>query len=220
MIIDLIVVFISIFLLSKQIYDHNWYPVIVFVVSMLLLFAAKQPNYISVGVAAVMLGIVTINSIESFKDDKSSHNNKEQKTHTKSKRKIKVSEDEDDVDENDKNEIGDSENTDDENENENDDDENDQPDDDEVDELPEIDIGKTFRNAYANLNPKQIENMTKDTKELVKTQSNLISTLKNLEPVVTQGISLLDKFQGVGSTAKMFKDMSMKNKLPNLLEKK
>lgn len=38
--------------------------------------------------------------------------------------------------------------------------------------------------------------MTKDTKELIKTQKTLMSTLENLAPVVKEGKSIIDTFKG------------------------
>lgn len=57
-----------------------------------------------------------------------------------------------------------------------------------------IDAGTTFINAYKNLDKSQIEGMTKDTKELIETQKNLMDTLKTLSPVVTEGKKVLDTF--------------------------
>jgi hypothetical protein len=72
----------------------------------------------------------------------------------------------------------------------NDDDDDDDDDDDE----PYIDAGSTFLKAYKKLDQKQIEGMTKDTKELISTQKNLMETLKTLGPVVTEGKKVLDTF--------------------------
>ena len=72
------------------------------------------------------------------------------------------------------------------------DDDNDDDDDD--DDEPYIDAGSTFLKAYKKLDKKQIEGMTKDTKELISTQKNLMETLKTLGPVVTEGKKVLDTF--------------------------
>ena len=62
------------------------------------------------------------------------------------------------------------------------------------DEEPYIDAGSTFLKAYKKLDQKQIDGMTKDTKELISTQKNLMETLKTLGPVVTEGKKVLDTF--------------------------
>lgn len=58
-----------------------------------------------------------------------------------------------------------------------------------------VNIGKTFMEAYKSLTPDQIESMTNDTKELLATQQNLMSTIKSLAPVVMQGKEMLDNFK-------------------------
>ena len=72
--------------------------------------------------------------------------------------------------------------------------ENKEKNDKEGDEENYIDAGTTFINAYKNLDKEQIEGMTKDTKELIETQKNLMDTLKTLAPVVTEGKKVLDTF--------------------------
>ena len=215
MIIDLIVICVSLFLLAKQFYENDWVAVISFLCVMLVLYLCRQPNYISIGVAAIVLTVIVMSRIESFEEEKES----KKKTIKFNKKPIKSKKyeenDNEDEDEDDEDDEDDDEGEEDDDEGE----EEDEKDDDEIEDQPEIDIGQTFRNAYKNLNPDQIENMTKDTQDLVKTQSNLISTLQNLEPVVKQGISLLDKFQGEGNTAKMFKDMAKKANIKNVIKK-
>ena len=78
--------------------------------------------------------------------------------------------------------------------NKNDDGDNNDDDDDDDDDEPYIDAGSTFLKAYKKLDQKQIEGMTKDTKELISTQKNLMETLKTLGPVVTEGKKVLDTF--------------------------
>lgn len=58
-----------------------------------------------------------------------------------------------------------------------------------------VNIGKTFMEAYKSLTPDQIESMTNDTKELLATQQNLMNTIKSLAPVVMQGKEMLDNFK-------------------------
>ena len=59
-----------------------------------------------------------------------------------------------------------------------------------------IDLGTSFLEAYKNLDKSQINSMTKDTKELIKTQKTLMSTLENLAPVVKEGKTIIDTFKG------------------------
>ena len=59
-----------------------------------------------------------------------------------------------------------------------------------------VDIGTSFLEAYKNLDANQIDSMTKDTKDLIKTQKTLMSTLENLAPIVKEGKSIIDTFKG------------------------
>ncbi len=59
-----------------------------------------------------------------------------------------------------------------------------------------VDIGSSFLEAYKNLDQKQIKTMTRDTKDLIKTQKTLMSTLEHLAPVVKEGKSIIDTFKG------------------------
>ena len=72
-------------------------------------------------------------------------------------------------------------------------------DDDDVDNFAgnnHIDLGTSFLEAYKNLDKTQINSMTKDTKELIKTQKTLMDTLQNLSPVVKEGKAIIDTFKG------------------------
>tara|TARA_X000000950_G_scaffold286749_1_gene396652 strand:- start:9334 stop:9927 length:594 start_codon:yes stop_codon:yes gene_type:complete len=69
-------------------------------------------------------------------------------------------------------------------------------DDDDDDEAGEIDMNKTFLEAYQNLNSDQIGSMTAETQKLIDTQKQLMQTLKNLTPIVKQGKELMDGFKG------------------------
>jgi hypothetical protein len=73
---------------------------------------------------------------------------------------------------------------------------NDSADDDDDDDNEDvIDIGKTIMDTYRSLTPDQVENMTSDTKELMKTQQQLLNTVKDLAPVIGQGKAMLDTFK-------------------------
>ncbi len=58
-----------------------------------------------------------------------------------------------------------------------------------------LDAGTTFMNAYKSLKPDQIAAMTKDTQELMETQKQLMSTLKTLKPLMTDGKQMMEMFQ-------------------------
>lgn len=59
-----------------------------------------------------------------------------------------------------------------------------------------VDIGTSFLEAYKNLSPNQIKSMTKDTKELLNVQKNLMKTIEGLTPIVKEGKNVLDTFKG------------------------
>lgn len=59
-----------------------------------------------------------------------------------------------------------------------------------------VDLGTSFLEAYKNLDKSQVNSMTKDTKELIKTQKTLMSTLENLGPIVKEGKTIIDTFKG------------------------
>lgn len=86
---------------------------------------------------------------------------------------------------------------------------------------PKIDLSKTVINAMQNLTPSQIENMSKETKQLVATQKELMSVIKDLTPVVKNGMELMSNFGDIndGGLLNMFKkvqdstiDLSKKDK--------
>lgn len=58
-----------------------------------------------------------------------------------------------------------------------------------------VDLGSTFLKAYSKLNPDQVGNMRKDTKELMETQKQLMDTLTNMGPAVQQGVELIENFK-------------------------
>jgi hypothetical protein len=58
-----------------------------------------------------------------------------------------------------------------------------------------MDAGSTFLNAYKSLDPKQIENMKKDTVELIETQKVLMNTLSNITPVLENSQKMMSMFK-------------------------
>lgn len=72
-----------------------------------------------------------------------------------------------------------------------------------------IDMASVMKDAYKQFSPEQLKNMTMETKELMETQANLMTTLKSLTPIVEQGMKLVDTFQntsknGNKTTADLF----------------
>jgi hypothetical protein len=58
-----------------------------------------------------------------------------------------------------------------------------------------VDNFSTFMETYKSLTPGQIETMTSDTKDLIKTQQSLMETVKSLAPVISQGREMMDTFK-------------------------
>lgn len=57
-----------------------------------------------------------------------------------------------------------------------------------------LDAGGSFLAAYKKLQPEQIASMTKDTRELIETQKQLMSTLATLKPLISDGKEMLKTF--------------------------
>ena len=53
---------------------------------------------------------------------------------------------------------------------------------------------ETLADVYRSLDPEQSRGMNSDTKELLETQKNLMNTLKNMGPVLTQGKDIMNTF--------------------------
>lgn len=60
-----------------------------------------------------------------------------------------------------------------------------------------IDQGTTLMNALNGLKPEQIKAMTNDTKQLMETQKSLMGMLDTLGPMMKEGSSLLNMFNGM-----------------------
>jgi hypothetical protein len=69
--------------------------------------------------------------------------------------------------------------------------------DDEDDDIKEqyVDTFSTFMDTYKNLNPGQLEKMTSNTQELIKTQHDLINTVKSFAPVLKEGREMMNTFK-------------------------
>lgn len=62
---------------------------------------------------------------------------------------------------------------------------------------PFLDSGSTLMKAMSSLQPEQINSMTSDTQELLKTQQNLMGMLQSMQPILKDGRKLLDTFSGI-----------------------
>ncbi len=60
-----------------------------------------------------------------------------------------------------------------------------------------IDQGTTLMSALNGLKPAQINAMTNDTKQLIETQKSLMGMLNTLAPMMKEGSSLLNMFNGM-----------------------
>ena len=72
---------------------------------------------------------------------------------------------------------------------------------------------ETIKGALQNFDPKTLKNMTKDTTSLIKSQSELMNMIQQMQPVISKGLSLVDKFHGEGKTEKLFKQYDNLRKL-------
>jgi hypothetical protein len=76
-----------------------------------------------------------------------------------------------------------------------------------------INMEETIKGALQNFDPKTLKNMTKDTTSLIKSQSELMNMIQQMQPVISKGLSLVDKFHGQGKTEKLFKQYDNLRKL-------
>ena len=74
-------------------------------------------------------------------------------------------------------------------------------------------MSSTIKDALQNFDPKTLKNMTKDTTSLIKQQTELMNVISQMQPVISKGLSLVDKFHGDGKTEKLFKQYSELSKL-------
>jgi hypothetical protein len=71
----------------------------------------------------------------------------------------------------------------------------------------EFDKKSSFLENYKSLTKEQVNGLNKDTVELMKTQQQLIDTLKNMGPVLKDGKNVLDTFKSYFGDDMMNKDM-------------
>jgi hypothetical protein len=58
-----------------------------------------------------------------------------------------------------------------------------------------IDYNETMRNNLKNLDMKNIEKMTNETKDLLNTQKQLMKTMADMAPLLKQGMGMVDMFK-------------------------
>jgi hypothetical protein len=58
-----------------------------------------------------------------------------------------------------------------------------------------IDYNETMRNNLKNIDMKNIEKMTNETKDLLSTQKQLMKTMQDMAPLLKQGMGLVDMFK-------------------------
>ena len=57
-----------------------------------------------------------------------------------------------------------------------------------------FDAKKSYNSTYKSMSPLQVNGLKKDTKDLLTTQTQLMSTLKEMGPVLQQGKSIIGAF--------------------------
>ena len=58
-----------------------------------------------------------------------------------------------------------------------------------------VDAGTTFMNAYKSLSNDQIQNMRKDTQDLLETQKELYKTLEQMKPLLNDGKQMMESMK-------------------------
>ena len=199
MIHSLIIIF-SIIILWTLTYIQDWKSVFSFILCLVFsYYFLNYDEYVSFAMSAIVACIIHLNTnIENFKIETEKNTN------------------DDDDDDNDNH---DEDDEDDEDEDD-DDDEIDTKDEDDIniekDETDEsyfnnsnknpIDMTETIKSALNNFDPKTLEAMTNDTTKLIKSQSELMKVIEQMQPVISKGMALVDKFQGKGGkTEQLFK---------------
>ena len=201
LVIETLIIIISVFVLWTQTYLQDWKSVILFLfVISLCHYVLKTPVYVAFGIAGILscLLYLSYSNIEGYS----------------------VKEDEDelgDVDDLDHGEDDEDDEDDEDEEDEEEEDEEEEDEEEEVDSKPvnnnPIDMEETIKGALENFDPKTLKNMTKDTTSLIKSQSELMGMIQQMQPVIQKGLSLVDRFHGEGKTEKLFKQYDNLKKL-------
>ena len=83
-----------------------------------------------------------------------------------------------------------------------------------------FDAKRTYKKTYNNLSGTQVHGLKKDTKELVKTQEQLMSTLKEMGPVLEQGKTIIGAFDSFFGDKNSKNDISYMTKRLGIKNKK
>ena len=75
-----------------------------------------------------------------------------------------------------------------------------------------FDAETTYKKTYDTLSDGQIKGLKNDTQDLVKTQEQLMSTLKEMGPVLEQGKSIIGAFDSFFGGAEKNNDLSYMTK--------
>tara|TARA_B000000565_G_scaffold11433_2_gene8431 strand:- start:2910 stop:3542 length:633 start_codon:yes stop_codon:yes gene_type:complete len=200
---ETLIIIISVFVLWTQTYLQDWKSVILFLfVISLCHYVLKTPVYVAFGIAGILscLLYLSYSNVEGYsvKED------------------LGDEDEEDEVDLDDE-EDGEEDEEDDEDDEDDEGEEDEEDEEDEVDSKPvnnnPIDMEETIKGALENFDPKTLKNMTKDTTSLIKSQSELMGMIQQMQPVIQKGLSLVDKFHGEGKTEKLFKQYDNLKKL-------
>tara|TARA_B100000965_G_scaffold63807_4_gene49710 strand:- start:9790 stop:10410 length:621 start_codon:yes stop_codon:yes gene_type:complete len=197
LVIETLIIIISVFVLWTQIYIQDWKSAILFLfVLSLCHYVLKTPVYAAFGIAGIISCLLNLSysKIESYsnKGDKEEYYSNKGDKEEVEEQVAEESESESNDDSND--------------------DEEEDKDSKPLNNNP-IDMEETIKGALQNFDPKTLKNMTKDTTSLIKSQSELMNMIQQMQPVISKGLSLVDKFHGEGKTEKLFKQYDNLRKL-------
>ena len=76
-----------------------------------------------------------------------------------------------------------------------------------------IDKKSTVQEALKNFDPKTVAGMTADTRNLIRSQTELMKTIEELTPAIEKGMNLVDRMQGgKGKTKELFEKIEAMTK--------
>lgn len=190
MVVETLIIIISICVLWTQTYIQDWKSVFLFLfVVSLCHYVLETPVYVSFGLAGILSCVMNVTLCRVENYSESGIKNlSEDDESSSSDADPEDAQDEDDEDDS-------------------------KP----IDDNP-IDMGSTIKDALQNFDPKTLKNMTKDTTSLIKQQTELMNVISQMQPVISKGLSLVDKFHGDGKTEKLFKQYSELSKLKKSIE--
>ena len=198
--IQSLIIILSIIVLWTLTYIQDWTSVFLFMFILTLSnYIFKLPDPICFGLSGIFACLMHIKfaNIETFKTENDENENEE---YTDDENDIDDNEvDEDEIDEIDEDDAEDAT-------------EEDESDFKNSDKSNPIDMTATIKNALNNFDPTTLEKMTNDTTNLIKSQSELMNVIEQMQPVISKGMALVDKFQGNGKTEELFKKFHILSK--------